>query len=100
MGILYSFSSLFILYVATESQKDHKLFSATYILCNKKIGNKKIEGSPSKSIFFNYTEWALSITSLACSQLGTRCMRKQLKSFCLAGNELVPSWERARNRND
>ncbi len=29
--------------------KDHKLFSATYILCNKKIGNKKIEGSPFKA---------------------------------------------------
>jgi len=39
----YSFSSLFILDVATESQKDHKLFSATYILCNKKIGDKKIK---------------------------------------------------------
>jgi len=35
----YSFSSLFILDVATQSQKDHKLFSTTYILCNIKIGN-------------------------------------------------------------
>jgi hypothetical protein len=35
----YSFSSLFILDVATKSQKDHKLFSAPYILCSKKIGN-------------------------------------------------------------
>jgi len=42
----YSFSSLFILDIATESHKDHKVFSATYILCNKKFGNKKIEGSP------------------------------------------------------
>jgi hypothetical protein len=42
----YSFSSLFLLDVATESQKVHKLFSATYILCNKKFGNNKIEGSP------------------------------------------------------
>jgi len=41
-----SFSSLFILDVATKSQKDHKLFSTTYNLCSKKIGNKKIEGSP------------------------------------------------------
>jgi hypothetical protein len=41
----YSFSSLFILDVATESQKDHKLFSATYNLCSEKIGNIKIEGS-------------------------------------------------------
>jgi len=42
----YSFSSLFILDVATESQKDHKLFSAICNLCSKKISNKKIEGSP------------------------------------------------------
>ena len=35
----YSFSSLFILDVATQSQKDHKLFSATYILCGKKLCN-------------------------------------------------------------
>jgi len=35
----YSFSSLFILDVATYSQIDHKLFSATHILCSKKIGN-------------------------------------------------------------
>ena len=33
----YTFSSMFILDVATKSQKDHKLFSATYILCSKKI---------------------------------------------------------------
>ncbi len=39
-------SSLFILDVTTQSQKDHKLLSATYNLCSKKIGNKKIEGSP------------------------------------------------------
>ncbi len=43
----YSFSSsMFILDVATKSQKDHKLFSAIYNLCSKKICNKKIEGSP------------------------------------------------------
>jgi hypothetical protein len=42
----YSFSSSFVLDVATESQKDHKLFSATFILCNKNFGNKKIERSP------------------------------------------------------
>jgi len=36
-----SFSSLFILDVATYSQKDHKLFSATYILCSKKFSNLK-----------------------------------------------------------
>jgi len=43
----YTFSSLFILDVATLSQKDHKLFITTYNLCSKKIiGNKKIEGSP------------------------------------------------------
>ena len=30
----YGFSSMFILDVATKSQKDHKLFSATYILCS------------------------------------------------------------------
>jgi len=35
----YSFSSLFILDVTTLSQKDHKLFSTTYILCSKKFGN-------------------------------------------------------------
>ena len=29
-------SSLFILDVTTYSQKDHKIFSATYILCSKK----------------------------------------------------------------
>ncbi len=34
-----AFSSLFILDVPTESQKDHKLFSATYILCSKKFCN-------------------------------------------------------------
>ncbi len=42
---VYSFSWLFLLNVTTLSQKDHKLFSATYNLCSKKIGNKKIEGS-------------------------------------------------------
>ena len=30
----YTFSSMFILDVASKSQKDHKLFSATYILCS------------------------------------------------------------------
>ena len=30
----YTFSSMFILDVATKSQKDHKLFSATYTLCS------------------------------------------------------------------
>ncbi len=35
-------SSLFILDVSTESQKNYELFNATYILCNK----KKIEGTP------------------------------------------------------
>jgi len=29
-----------------NQKKDHELFSATHILCSKKIGNKKIEGSP------------------------------------------------------
>jgi len=38
-SLLYSFSSLFILDVATWSQKNHKLFSAIYILCGKKIVN-------------------------------------------------------------
>jgi len=37
----YSFSSLFILDVDTWSQKIHKLFSASYNLCSKNIGNKK-----------------------------------------------------------
>ena len=37
---------MFILDVATKSQKEHKLFSAPYILCSKKICNLKIEGSP------------------------------------------------------
>jgi len=32
----HSFSSFFIADVATWSQKDHKLFSATYILCSKR----------------------------------------------------------------
>ncbi len=32
----YSFSSFFISDVTSQSQKDHKLFSATYILCRKK----------------------------------------------------------------
>jgi hypothetical protein len=40
-----AFSSLFTLDVTTFSQKDCKLFSATYILCSKKFCNKKIEGS-------------------------------------------------------
>jgi len=44
----YSFSSLFILNVTTLSQKDLKLFSTTYNFCSKKIGNKKIEGSPTR----------------------------------------------------
>jgi hypothetical protein len=36
----YSFSSLFTLDVATKSQKDHNLFSATYIYVpSKKNGN-------------------------------------------------------------
>jgi len=39
---------MFILDVATKSQKDHKLFSATYILYSKKFVNKKMEGSPFK----------------------------------------------------
>jgi len=39
-----AFSSFFILDVATISQMDDKLFSATYILCSKKFCNKKIEG--------------------------------------------------------
>jgi len=43
----------FILDVATQSQKDHKLFSATHIKCSKKIGNKKIEGSSFLAIFFS-----------------------------------------------
>ena len=30
---------MLILDVATKSQKDHKLFGATYILCSKKIHN-------------------------------------------------------------
>jgi hypothetical protein len=33
----YSFSSVFILYIATQSQKNHKLFSATYIICGKNM---------------------------------------------------------------
>jgi len=32
----YSSTSLFILDVATQSQKDHKLFTTTYNLCSKK----------------------------------------------------------------
>ncbi len=42
----YSFSSLFILDVATESHFDYKLSSATYNLSGKRICNIKIEGSP------------------------------------------------------
>jgi hypothetical protein len=37
---------LFILDVATKSQKDHKLSLAQPIRVAKKIANKKIEGSP------------------------------------------------------
>jgi len=37
---------MFILYDATLSQKVHKLFSATYILCSKKLAIKKVKGSP------------------------------------------------------
>jgi len=33
---------------------DHKLFSATYILCSKKIGNKKVEGSPIGKTAINF----------------------------------------------
>ncbi len=35
----YSFSSLFILDVPHLITKGHKLFTSTYILCNKKFGN-------------------------------------------------------------
>jgi len=37
----YSFSSLFILDVATKSQKDHKLFSATFNLWSKEMAIKR-----------------------------------------------------------
>jgi len=37
----YTFGSLFISDVATSSQKDLKLFSATYILCSKKLAIKR-----------------------------------------------------------
>jgi len=36
----YSFNSLFILDVATESPNDHKLFSATYIFVTKNLAIK------------------------------------------------------------
>ncbi len=39
-----AYSSLFTLDVAIKSQINHKLFSATYILCSKTFCNKKIEG--------------------------------------------------------
>jgi len=45
----YYFSSIFISDVATLSQKHHKHFIATYILCSKNIGNQKIEGSSLES---------------------------------------------------
>jgi len=64
----YSFSSLFILDVSTKSQKDHKLFNATYNLCSKKISNKKIEGSPLDNertvmVTFHYSIRSYSIRS-------------------------------------
>ena len=37
----YAFSSMFILDVAPKSQKDHKLFSAPYILCIKNYAFKR-----------------------------------------------------------
>jgi len=37
---VYFFSSLFILDVANQSQKDHKLFSSTYIYVAKKFPMK------------------------------------------------------------
>ncbi len=37
----FSLSSFFILDVITKSQKDQKLFSATYILCNKQMAIKR-----------------------------------------------------------
>jgi len=48
----YTFSSLFVLDVATKSQKDHQLFSTAYNLCSKKIGNKKIEGFLVKNQYY------------------------------------------------
>jgi len=49
---VYSFSSLFLLAVATKSQKDHKLYSATYILCSKKNGQLKDRRPPPLDYFF------------------------------------------------
>ncbi len=51
-----AFSSLFILDVASQSQKDYKVFSATYNLCSKKFCNKKIEGSSLKASCYLSTD--------------------------------------------
>jgi hypothetical protein len=54
-----TFSSLFRFDVAISSQKDHKLLSATNILCSKKFYNKKIEESP-LDVFFELEKILLS----------------------------------------
>ena len=41
---------MFILDVAIKSQKDHKLFSATYILCSKKNLQLKYRRLPIKEV--------------------------------------------------
>ena len=57
-----TFSSLLILDGATKSQKDHKLFSATYILCSEKFCNKKIEGFP----FIGHSPTVIQISFKKC----------------------------------
>ncbi len=73
----YSFSSLFILDVSTKSQKDHKLFNATYNLCSKKISNKKIEGSPLDNertvmVTFHYSIRSYSIRTYSIQSYSIR----------------------------
>ncbi len=76
-----SFSSLFILDVATQSQKDHKLFSTTYNLCSKKISNKKIEGSLLRSLKLFYLKPQIQYHKNQISKKVRKLVKKNL-FFC------------------
>jgi len=49
--------SLQVYNVCNHKRKGHKLFSATYILCSKIIGNKKIEGSSLNVWAVKFMNW-------------------------------------------
>jgi len=65
MGAYY-FSPLFTLDITTESQKGHKLFLASYILCNKKFGNKKI-AEPNKNLNTSFWRHFFQISPISLS---------------------------------